>query len=112
MVILILSERIKKGIKTLEYERKILVINYELQCKLMEGNKTCSATAEEEQKKLFIKFHKQCDTLEKEVNFHFIKYSFMKFSSILITNFMWPFILQYDKWLHIAKNLKTRAGEM
>lgn len=79
MVLLISSEWIKKGFKNLENKRKTLVFNYEFQSKLIERNKTCSATAEEEQQKLHYEFRKDCDRLEGGVNLHFSKYSFMKF---------------------------------
>ncbi|KAK6775896.1 hypothetical protein RDI58_026897 [Solanum bulbocastanum] len=76
-----IHEWIKKGFKNLENKRKTLVFNYELQSKLIERNKTCSATAEEEQKKLLIEFRNDCDRLQAE----------------------------YDKWLPIVERLNTRA---
>ncbi|KAH0657848.1 hypothetical protein KY285_026336 [Solanum tuberosum] len=66
MVLLIFSERIKKGFKNLENKRKTLVFNYEFQSKLIERNKTCFATAEEEQKKLLSEFRNDCDRLQAE----------------------------------------------
>ncbi|KAH0657849.1 hypothetical protein KY290_027415 [Solanum tuberosum] len=82
MVLLIFSERIKKGFKNLENKRKTLVFNYEFQSKLIERNKTCSATAKEEQKKLLSEFLKDCDRLQAE----------------------------YDKWLPIVKRLNIEAA--
>jgi len=83
MVLLIFSEWIKKGFKNLENKRKTLVFNYEFQSKLIERNKTCFATAEEEQKKLLSEFRNDCARLQAEVNFHFSKYSFMKIFKLI-----------------------------
>ncbi|KAG5598999.1 hypothetical protein H5410_030369 [Solanum commersonii] len=61
-----INERIKKGFKNLENKRKTLVFNYEFKSKLIERNKTCSATVEEEQKKLLSEFRNDCDRLQAE----------------------------------------------
>ncbi|KAG5598997.1 hypothetical protein H5410_030367 [Solanum commersonii] len=61
-----INEKIKKGFKNLENKRKTLVFTYEFQSKLIERNKTCFATAKEQQKKLLSEFRNDCGRLQAE----------------------------------------------
>ncbi|KAG5589247.1 hypothetical protein H5410_039761 [Solanum commersonii] len=75
-----MNEMIKKVTNALDLRREILDLKYELESLLIERS-ACSATIEEEQEKLLIKYCEEGDQLNDEVNFHKIKYLFMKCSS-------------------------------
>ncbi|KAK6784085.1 hypothetical protein RDI58_017539 [Solanum bulbocastanum] len=74
----VLSEMIKKVMNALDLRREILDLKYELESLLIERS-ACSATIEEEQEKLLIKYCEEGDLLNDE----------------------------YDNWLSFFKLLKT-----
>jgi len=107
MLFSIFSE-IKKAGKTVDFKRKRIFLEYDLQSELME--RTTSSATIEERHELHKKFLADCDQLTAEVNLNFTTYEFMKCSSKLIINFIQPFSFAVSKVVKLNRNFKDNES--
>ncbi|KAG5577228.1 hypothetical protein H5410_057362 [Solanum commersonii] len=99
---------IKKEGKTVDFKRKKIFLEYDLQSELME--RTTSSATIEERHELHKKILADCDQLTAEVNFNFTKYEFMKCSSKLIINFIQPFSFAVSKVVKLSRNFEDNGS--
>jgi len=107
MLFSIFSE-IKKAGKAVDFKRKRIFLEYDLQSELME--RTTSSATIEERHELHKKFLADCDQLTAEVNLNFTKYEFMKCSSKLIINFIQPFSFAVSKVVKLNRNFEDNGS--
>ena len=96
---------IKKAGKEVDFKRKKIFLEYDLQSELME--RTTSSSTIKERHELHKKFLADCDQLTTEVNLYFTMYEFMKCWNKLIINFIQPFSFVVSKVVKLLKTIKA-----
>ncbi|TMW80175.1 hypothetical protein EJD97_023171, partial [Solanum chilense] len=98
----------KKAGKEVDFKRKKIFLEYDLQSELMDRTTTSSFIKERHE--LHKKFLADCDQLTAEVNLNFTTYEFMKCLNKMIINFIQPFSFVVSKVVKLDRNFEDNQS--